>query len=175
MVNNGENILVEFDYQNITVIDPNKIIDNDGKVSERLINHEDLVIYANLECNVVPRTKLAVGVPLDESLKTISVGKINFLNPGFKTFLEDGYVDEVTGKNSLEGKGVNQVNSKFKYAKNKSDDFYVNQTLTSDGQPGAVDNGLLGITDITITYGTDFLPVIDMTLEDVKGRALFEG
>ena len=77
MVNNGENILVEFDYQNITVIDPNKIIDNDGKVSERLINHEDLVIYANLECNVVPRTKLAVGVPLDESLKTISVGKIN--------------------------------------------------------------------------------------------------
>ena len=175
MVNNGENILVEFDYQNITVIDPNKIIDNDGKVSERLINHEDLVIYANLECNVVPRTKLAVGVPLNESLKTISVGKINFLNPGFKTFLEDGYVDEITGKNSLEGKGVNQVNSKFKYAKNKSDDFYVNQTLTSDGQPGAVDNGLLGITDITITYGTDFLPVIDMTLEDVKGRALFEG
>lgn len=175
MVNNGENILVEFDYQNITVIDPNKIIDDNGRVKERLINHEDLVIYANLECNVVPRTKLAVGVPLDESLKTISVGKINFLNPGFKTFLDDSYTDEITGKNTLQGRGVNQVNSNVKYAPNKSDNYYVQQTLTSDGQPGAVDNGLLGITDISITYGTDFLPVIDMTLEDVKGRSLFEG
>jgi hypothetical protein len=175
MVNNGENILVEFDYQNITVIDPNKLVDNNGKVSERLINHEDLIMYANLECNVVPRTKLAVGVPLDESLKTISVGKINFLNPGFKTFLDDAYTDEITGKNTLQGRGVNQVNSNVKYAPNKSDNYYVQQTLTSDGQPGAVDNGLLGITDISITYGTDFLPVIDVTLEDVKGRALFEG
>lgn len=175
MVNSDENILVEFDYQNITVIDPNKTIDNNGNVSERLINHENLIMYANLECNVLPRTKLAVGVPLDESLKTISVGKINFLNPGFKTFLEDGYVDEITGKNTLDGKGINQINSKIKYAQNKSDNYYIHQTLTSDGQPGATDNGLLGITDIAISYSTDFLPVIDITLEDVKGRALFEG
>jgi hypothetical protein len=31
MVNNGENILVEFDYQNISVIDPNKVIDEEGR------------------------------------------------------------------------------------------------------------------------------------------------
>ena len=80
MVNNGENILVEFDYQNISVIDPNKIIDSTGKAKERLINQEDLVYYANLECSVLPRTKLALGVPLEDSVRTISVGKINFLN-----------------------------------------------------------------------------------------------
>ena len=30
MADKGENILVEFDYDNITLIDPNKIIDNEG-------------------------------------------------------------------------------------------------------------------------------------------------
>ena len=36
MVGKSENILVEFDYNNITIIDPNKVIDNDGKVSDTL-------------------------------------------------------------------------------------------------------------------------------------------
>ena len=31
MADKGENILVEFDYDNITLIDPNKIIDNERK------------------------------------------------------------------------------------------------------------------------------------------------
>ena len=44
----NENILVDFDYQNIIIIDPNKIIDNDGNVKERAVKHENLVMYANL-------------------------------------------------------------------------------------------------------------------------------
>ena len=58
MVGNNENILVEFDYNNITIVDPNKVIDASGNVKERLVNHEDLVFYANLECKVIPRTKI---------------------------------------------------------------------------------------------------------------------
>jgi hypothetical protein len=179
MADNGENILVEFDYQNITVIDPNKIIDKDGNAQQRLINHEDLVFYANLECTVLPRTKLALGVPLSDTVRTISVASMNFLNPGNKTFLDDDWSDEITGKNTLQGKGVNQKQSN-KIPGNtsnsdKSDDYYMTQTMVSNGNPGAVDNGLLGITQINISYSTDFMPVIDVTLEDVKGRALFEG
>ena len=108
MVDNGENILVEFDYQNISVIDPNKIVDQNGRASERLINQEDLVFYANLECSVLPRTKLAIGVPLNDTIRTISVGKINFLNPGEKNFLDTSYTDEITGQDTLQGKGINQ-------------------------------------------------------------------
>jgi hypothetical protein len=175
MVDNAENILVEFDYQNISVIDPNKVIDDQGKVQERLIKQENLVYYVNLECNVTPRTKLAIGAPADDNIRTISVGKINFLNPGFDTFLKNTYTDEITGKNTLQGKGVNQKKIDITRNPNKAGDFFVNQTLLSDGQPGAVDNGLLGMVQVNISYGTDFLPVIDITLEDVKGRALFEG
>ena len=56
MADNSENILVEFDYNNITIIDPNKVIDSDNKVKDRYVKQEDLVMYANLECNVLPRT-----------------------------------------------------------------------------------------------------------------------
>jgi hypothetical protein len=175
MVNNGENILVEFDYQNISVIDPNKVIDEEGRPKERLIDHENLVFYANLECSVLPRTKLALGVPLSDSVRTISVGKINFLNPGFKKFLDNGWSDELTGKNTLKGEGVNQPRKSVSANPDNNEDFYFSQSLISNGVPGAVDNGLLGITQINYTCGLDFVPTIDITLEDVKGRSLFEG
>jgi len=174
MVDNSENILVEFDYDNISVIDPNKVIDSEGNVKERFVKQENLVFYANLECNVLPRTKLAVGSALNDSVRTISVGKINFLNPGQKTFLENTYTDEITGKGSVEGKGVNQPKLTAVSNPNKTNDYYITQSLNSNGNPGAVDNGLLGITSIKFTVNTSFQPVIDIDLEDVKGRALFE-
>lgn len=175
MADNGENILVEFDYDNITLIDPNKLVDEQGNVSDRLVKQEDLVFYANLECNVLPRTKLAVGTAINDQQRTISVGKINFLNPGHKTFMDTAWSDELTGKDSLQGKGVNQVNLTSVKNPNKSDDYYITQNLLSNGTPGAVDNGLLGIKSIKVDLGLDFLPVISVQLEDVKGRALFEG
>ena len=175
MVDKGENILVEFDYDNITLIDPNKIVDSEGKVSDRLVKHENLVFYANLECSVLPRTKLALGSALNDSVRTVSVGKINFLNPGNKTFMDNRYTDEITGKGSVQGQGVNQPKLNAVQNPNKSDDFYLTQSMYSNGTPGAVDNGLLGITDIQVAIDTSFLPTVTVQLTDVKGRALFEG
>ena len=67
MVGDQENILVELDYDNISLIDPNKTVDELGNVSDRLVKQENLVYYANLECNVLPRTKLAVGTAMNDS------------------------------------------------------------------------------------------------------------
>ena len=175
MVGDQENILVELDYDNISLIDPNKVVDQQGNVSDRLVKQENLVFYANLECNVLPRTKLAVGTALNDSSRTISVGKINFLNPGHKTFMDTNWSDEVTGKDTVTGKGVNQPKQTSVSNPNKPNDYYIAQNLSSNGTPGAVDNGLLGIKSINVSISTDFLPVIDIDLEDVKGRALFEG
>jgi len=174
MVGKPENILVEFDYNNITIIDPNKVIDNNHKVKDRYVNQEDLVMYANLECNVLPRTKLAIGLGNDDSIKTVSIAKINFLKPGDKAYLDNSYTDELTGKSSLKGEGVNQPTFQGITNPNNSDDFYIKQTISSNGKKGATDNGLLGITSINIRQGLDFLPSIDIQLVDVKGRALFE-
>ena len=174
MADSPESILVEFDYDNITLIDPNRVVDSLGNTKERLVKQEDLVYYANLECSVLPRTKLAVGTSLNDQVRTISVGKINFLNPGFKSFLDTNWSNELTGRDALEGKGQNQPRLTAVKNPNKSDDYYITQNLLSNGTPGAVDNGLLGIKDINVSMGQDFLPVIEISLEDVKGRALFE-
>ena len=170
----GENILVEFDYNNISIIDPNKVIDLNGNVKERYIKQEDLVIYANLECTVLPRTKLAIGGASNDNVRTIRLASINFLNPGKKKFLDNSYTDELTGKNTLNGLGINQYKKKASKNPNKSDDYYITQQVMSEGKFGSVDNGMLGITNITIKQNTSFLTQITVTLEDIKGRTLFE-
>jgi hypothetical protein len=174
MVDKSENILVEFDYNNISIIDPNKVIDSDGKVQERYVKQENLVMYANLECKVLPRTKLALGVANNDQVQTVSIASINFLKPGDKTFLDNSYTDELTGKDTITGNGVNQPKLTSVSNPNKSSDFYIRQTINSGGKQASVDNGLLGITSINIRQGLDFLPSITIELEDVKGRAMFE-
>ena len=174
MVDKSENILVEFDYNNISIIDPNKVIDSDGRVQERYVKQENLVMYANLECKVLPRTKLALGVANNDQVQTVSIASINFLKPGDKTFLDNSYTDEITGKDTITGNGVNQPKLTSVSNPNKSSDFYIRQTINSGGKQASVDNGLLGITSINIRQGLDFLPSITIELEDVKGRAMFE-
>jgi hypothetical protein len=174
MVDKNENILVEFDYNNITIIDPNKVIDEQGNAKERLVRHEDLVMYANLECKVIPRTKLAVGVASNDAIQTISLASINFLKPGGKTFLDNAYTDEITGKDSIKGEGVNQPVTKAVRNPQNSQDTFLRQSINSNGKPGSVDNGLLGITSISISQNLSFMSTITIKLVDVKGRALFE-
>jgi len=164
MADNSENILVEFDYQNIIVVDPNKIIDSDGKAKERLVNHEDLVMYANLECSVIPRSKLSIGASNSE-LKTISLAKINFLNPTGGKFLNNNYTNLFTD------------NQKNEPIQPPPTNFYEQTPIRYIGdEPDneITETSLLGITAISMRVNTSFMPTISITLEDVRGRALFE-
>ena len=169
---NSGNILVEFDYNNIIVVDPNKTIDALGNIRERLVDHENLVMYANLEAEVVPRTKLSVGGSPEDRIRTISVAKMNFLRPTEETFLTTGYYDELTGENAKNGLGVNQMQEQIIDPKNGNKP-YSKMTITDPGGK-ATDNGLLGITSINIKTNTSFIPQVSMTLEDIQGRALFQ-
>ena len=175
MVGKPENILVELDYNNITIIDPNKVVDEQGVASDWHVRQEDLVMYANLECKVLPRTKLSVGTASNDAIQTISVASMNFLKPAGKTFLDNEYTDEFTGKDSIQGKGVNQPKQNSVTNPKNDTDYYIRQTINSGGKPGATDNGLLGITNITIKQNTSFMSTVNIQMEDVKGRALFEG
>ena len=108
MADNSGDIYVEFDYQNIIMVDPNKTISN-GNVRDRLVDHENLVMYANLEAQVIPRTKLSVGGAPGDRITTLSVAKMNFLRPTEGKSLTSGYYDELTGLGSKEGTAVNQL------------------------------------------------------------------
>lgn len=165
------NILPEFDYNNIILIDPNKIVDSKGKISERLVDHENLVMYANLEAQILPRTKLALGVTPDETVNTtMTIARINFLRPTKNNYLGTGYYDELTGKNALNAQASNQ---KLQLQKtNQAGKSYFVDTVVD--QQNVSDNGLLGITSINVNLGSSFVPNVSMQLEDVQGKALFQ-
>ena len=175
MAIDNENILVDFDYQNIIIIDPNKIIDNDGNVKERAVKHENLVMYANLECKVLPRTKLIIGAtPNNTDLQTLSIASINFLNPGQKKFLDNSYTDQHTGKGTLKGEGVNQPSQTAVVNPKNSNEFYLNQTFLSEGKNQVTDTGLMGIKSIRVSTEMSLKTMVDISLVDIRGRALFE-
>jgi hypothetical protein len=156
---NSGNIYVEFDYNNLIVVDPNKTT-KDGQVSERLVDHENLVMYANLEAEVLPRTKLAVGIsPEDSGLRTISVAKMNFLKPSKNDYLGTGYYDELTGQNVTKFDGTNQPLQVGVIPKNGEKPYYVN---TVSNETNVMDNGLLGITQIHVTTNSSFITSVSM-------------
>ena len=47
---NSKKIFVETDYDNVILVNPNEVYADDNKsAAPRLVDHEDLVYYANLE------------------------------------------------------------------------------------------------------------------------------
>ncbi len=170
---NTENIYVEQNYNNIILVDPNKIIDSDGNIKERLVNHENLVTYVNLEAEVLPRTKLAVGGTPQNTQTTVSIAKINFLAPNKEDYFSDGYYQDFTGSGTLDGMGNNQTVQTITQGP-KNSESYAKTTFTSNGELRTVNNGLLGIKSVSIRTSTSFIPTVNIVLEDIMGQALFQ-
>ena len=126
-------------FDNIFVIDPNKVINKDGFAEERNIAQEDLIMYANLECNLQPRSRLLVGEN-SQSLETVNIASVNFLKPNNQDYLTTNW----TGLQS---------------------DF---------ANPKVINSELLGITNISYVCKLDFAATVNITMEDIRGRALFE-
>jgi len=167
---NSGNIYVEFDYNNIIVVDPNKTVDNQGKIQERLVDHEKLVMYANLEAEVLPRTKLAVGATPTDRIRTISVAKIDFLKPTKNSYLSTGYYDEITGNNTTKFKGENQMLSSVQVPKDGSKPYVVDQPADLKN---IMDNGLLGITDISIQTNSSLFLQLRLNYKIYKEELYF--
>jgi hypothetical protein len=164
MVGNDENIYVEFDYQNCILVDPNKTIDSQGNVKERAVKNENLIMYANLECSLIPRTRLALGLDNNISKNLISVATVNFLSPNNSKFLTDEFYDEITGLDTVSGEGINQK---------KETPTGVGSGLLTQVSNN-IDTGLLGITEISVDTKINGFFDISIMMEDYHGRALFE-
>jgi hypothetical protein len=128
-------------------------------------------MYANLEAELLPRTKLAVGAAPNDSIRTISVAKMNFLKPSKNSYLGTGYYDELTGENTTKFKGENQMMTYVADPKGGNKPYVVDSPADLNN---IIDNGLLGITQINVQTSTSFIPSVRIELEDVQGRALFQ-
>lgn len=175
LADNSGNIFVEAAYNNVILVDPNKTwrIASNGQqvVEDRLVDHENLVMYANLEAEILPRTKLAIGASPQDNIRTVSLAKINFLRPNDEDFLTTQYYDDLTGL------GSTQKNARLQRYEDLVDTTegkkYYKQRF-QDNLGNTIDPGLLGITSIEVRTNLSFIPEVTIRLEDVQGRALFE-
>jgi hypothetical protein len=112
-LSNSEKILVKVDQNNLMYIDPNSVVVN-GEIEPRGIKQENLVMFVNLEADLVPRSTL---VSNDEknTLKTIAKGTLNFLSSAtgdrdFTSEWTDSYFESKPKKttNGADGKLVDQ-------------------------------------------------------------------
>ena len=80
-------VFIELEQNNVFIINPNKEFNEQGYAEARNIKQEDFVTYANLECNLLPRTRLLIGVDNSNDTTLIATTKINFLKPNNSNYL----------------------------------------------------------------------------------------
>jgi len=180
---NNQNVFVGADCSDVVVVDANQMVGRGGRVVERLVNREGLVIYANLDAKVLPRTKLALGSTYDDTIQNLRIGaidgdiesKVNFMKPKGKKYFDTSWTDQITGDGSLTGDGINQTEVSFSErtintGDGQSETQYVQKRTVTNQQ----DTQLLGIDSINIKLNTSYVPVVNIEMTDIQGRVLFE-
>ena len=156
---NSGNILTTQIGGNVVSIDPNRIVGADGIIKDRLVNQEDMVMYANLTAKIFPRSKLLVGAAAgDEIIVEIADGELNFLKPKGKEYFDSDWTEAFTNPD---------VNKKIK-TKTKEG------VTTSTSIENQNDFQGFGITSISIKINASYIPQVSINFTDVRGKTLFE-
>ena len=145
-LNKTQDIYVKVDQNNLLYVDPNSVI-SDGEVLMRNIEQENLIIYVNLEADLVPRTNLTE----DRKSITIAQGTLNFLKKQGGGDYDSTWTDSFTETN----KTVNTDESNIFQSDSSAQTF--------------------GIESININVkGGNFIPQVNINFIDVRGKTLFE-
>jgi hypothetical protein len=162
-LNSGENILVKVDQNNVILIDPNSV-SNGPNVEMRNVKQENLVMYVNLEADLVPRTTLAASGDgsAKSTLLTVAKGNLSFLRAQDGQDLNTGWTDSFF--NSTE-KTQTVTDKNGKKTPVGTGEFF---QADSSGQS-------FGIESININVkGSNFIPQVNINFVDVRGKTLFE-
>jgi len=158
---NSENILVKVDQNNLIFIDPNSVIDPDGQIQPRGVKQENLVMYVNLEADLVPRTTLISDNDRGNTLTQIAKGNLNFLK-------------NQTGDGNFDTSWTDSFIPKPKESEN-SDTLNGKDLSFSQGQFTDPSAQTFGIESISIVVkGANFVPQVNINFVDVRGKTLFE-
>lgn len=152
-LSSSENILVKVDQNNLIYVDPNSIVDDNGIIQPRNLKQENLVMYVNLEADLIPRTIL-LSQDQGTTLTSIARGNINFLksqtgNGDFDTSYTDYFV----------GKPILNTSTK------EEGDYFLSD---ESGQSFGIDSINIDIK------GANFIPQVVINFVDVRGKVLFE-
>jgi len=166
-VNKTNDILVKVDQNNLIYIDPNSVLDN-GVAQSRGVEPENLVMYVNLEADLIPRTTL-IAAGDQSSLSSIAGGTLNFLKNqngrDYDTKWTDAYHNIPEGTYNFSSTGV----------RNAENDMGKNQVFNKGGDQNDNTAQGFGIDSISIKVaGANFIPSVEIKFIDVRGKTLFE-
>lgn len=153
-LSDSEKILVKVDQNNLMYIDPNSVVVN-GNIEPRGIKQENLIMFVNLEADIVPRSTL-IANDNKNTLKNIAKGTLNFLgsateNREYTTNWTDAYFEKKQEKDS----SGNPIKDTFFQSDESGQSF--------------------GIDNISILVkGANFIPQVNINFIDVRGKTLFE-
>lgn len=159
---NTENILIKVDQNNLIHIDPNSVVDNDGNVQPRNVQQENLVMYVNLEADLVPRTTL-----------------INNDNKNTMTFVAGGALNFMKNQNGQDFDST-WTETYTPYSTNKFEAINIATQASTGINPHLEQNWYdtsaqsFGINSIDISINSAAIPRVNMTFIDVRGKTLFE-
>ena len=162
-INGTENILVKVDENNLIYIDPNSV-QNGTVIEQRSISQENLVMYVNLEADLVPRTLLAGSGDQNKSGQLVSIAKgtLNFLQTptgkDYDTSWTEAFVPNTTDPFAKDSP-LNPMN--------------VNLSSKKSYDPSGQSFGIDSIN--IVVRGANFIPQITINFTDVRGKTLFEG
>ena len=152
-INTG-NIYTDPVGNNLVVVDPNKVVIG-GKVKDRLVAHEDLIMYVNLTAKIFPRSKIISGIgDGDKVVVDIFEGDLNFLKPKGTNKLNSDWTEGFTNP---------EINKKL-----------INEDDEVIGTQNQKDIQGFGITSISIKVDSSYIPSVQINFTDVRGKTLFE-
>jgi hypothetical protein len=159
-LSNNENILIKVDHNNLIYIDPNSVV-NDGQIEPRGIKQENLMMYVNLEADLVPRTTLISNNDTG-TLFSVAKGTINLLRNqkggDYDTTWTEAFLDRTDINKNTTSSGVNEINL--------DSGVFTNADGTAQS---------FGIDSINITTkGFNAIPQVTINFIDVRGKTLFE-
>ena len=154
---NTENILVKVDQNNVILIDPNSVVEG-GNVAMRSVAQEKLVMYVNLEADLIPRSILSVSgnQQATGNLLSIAEGNLNMLRNANGGDLDTSWTNSFIETNQT----VTDKNGK-------------QTTLTNNISDTSAQS--FGIESVNISVkGANFIPQVNINFVDVRGKTLFE-
>jgi len=150
--------LIESDNLGVLVVDPNKVINDNNRITDRYVKQEDLMIYSSLKVYKKEESSIYVDRETGELRNTETKTEpiiVNFLNP-----LKRNVNDSKLNKGKLTSEWV---------------DFFTSDSANlKGGDRYMADPETFGINSINISINASFLPVITIEFTDVQGRVLFE-
>ena len=152
-INNNENIHIKVDQNNLIYIDPNSVVDKDGNIKPRNLQAENLVMYVNLEADIVARSILS-STNDTNTLTSVASGTLNFLRNKNGGDYDSSWTDSYL--NSTEKKNANgEPTGEFFASDNSGQSF--------------------GIDSISIQIkGFNAIPNVNIKFIDIRGKTLFE-